>query len=214
MNVVTASTRIELSRIERRAGWEKLRTGMGTAAGKTLEDLLDRTAPQATTVISTGYCGALADHLRSNDVVLADSIDDGAGSRLLDKDLADRVADRLRQDGVHVHRGAVAYRPEVVSSSAAKRALRGRTDALAVDTESAPLAVAISKHGGQLVIVRVILDSVDAKLPFSVADSPARSALRHPLAAVAIVRRAGRAAAIIGRTVPLVQQAVEGGDRG
>ncbi|MBN1859787.1 hypothetical protein JW848_11385 [Candidatus Bipolaricaulota bacterium] len=209
MNIVAASTRMELSRISRRAGWKKLRTGMGSPAGEVVGERL--ASSQTATIISTGYCGALADDLQTNDVVLADSIDDGTDLRPLPMSLVDRIAEKLQQNGVHVHRGAIAYRPNVVSSGAAKRALRESSHALAVDTESGPLARAVSVHDAVLVVVRVILDSVDTALPFSVNDSPIRSALRHPLAAVRIARRAGHAAMTIGRTIPLVQEAVEGG---
>jgi len=212
MNVVAASTRIELSRIPRRTGWKKLRTGMGSIAGKTLGAHLDSTALTTTTVLSTGYCGALAGHLKANDVVLADSIDGGGGAHSLSKELVDRVAEKLRHEGVRAHRGTIVYRPEVVASGVAKRVLHDRTGALAVDTESGPLADTVSAHGGELVVVRIVLDSRDAELPFSVSSSPARSALRHPLAAARIIRGAERAAAAIGRTVPLVQQAMEGGN--
>ena len=211
MNIVTASTRVELSRIPRRTGWRKFRTGMGAAAGEVLGQHLNRAPSQPTTVVSTGYCGALADHLRTHDVVLADSIDDGKSLCRLDTSLVDRVAERLQQKGVRVHRGTVAYRPNVVSSGDAKRALRASSHALAVDTESGPLAHTVRQLGGTLVVVRVILDSVDTTVPFSVDDSPIRSAFRHPLAAARIARHAGQAAMTIGQAVSVAQEAVEGG---
>ncbi len=210
MNVVAASTRIELARIPRRHGWEKVKTGMGEIAGKTLGGFLDRTIPPAT-VVSTGYCGALAGHVSANDVVIAESIEDGTGLRPLNGHLVERIADRLERGGVRCLRGTVAYLPDVVSSRAGKRALWVRTHALAVDTESGPLAEAVSGHGGELVIVRVVLDTADQDLPFSNTDSPIRSAFRHPVATQRIARSAGRAAATIGRAVALVQEEIEQG---
>ena len=210
MNVVAASTRIELSRIPRRRGWEKVKTGMGEDAGKTLAGFLDRTV-QPTTVVSTGYCGALASHLRANEVIIAESIEDGTGLRPLNSHLVERIAERLERGGVRCLRGTVAYRPDVFSTPAAKRALWARTHALAVDTESGPLAEMVSGHGGELVIVRVVLDSADQDLPFSNADSPVRSAFCHPVATRRIARSAVRAAATIGRAVALVQEEIEQG---
>ena len=212
MNVVAASTRIELSRIPRRRGWKKINTGMGKAAAKTLGGFLERTARPAT-VVSTGYCGALAGHLQANEVVVAESIEDGTGLRPLNSLLAERIASRLEREGLRCMRGTVTYRPDVVSTRDAKRALWATTHALAVDTESGPLAEAVSGHGGELVVVRVVLDSADQELPFSNTDSPVRSAFRHPAAARRMARSAWRTAATIGRAVELAQEEIEQGGR-
>ncbi len=120
-------------------------------------------------LVSFGTCGGLDGGLRAGDLVVASSVMDAAGSCYGADEAASRwVAERA---GARTVRGLLVSAAGVVADCDAKRALRARSGACAVDMESAAVAAAAVRCGRPFIVVRAVVDDADTVLPRAVTAS-------------------------------------------
>jgi hopanoid-associated phosphorylase len=125
-----------------------------------LEAALDRLAPGARGIISTGIAGALAPGLRPGDWVVASSVLDGGAPVPTNTAWTARLA-----AGLAARQGAILGMDEMVAEAAGKAALHRNTGALSVDMESHIAARIARRHGLPFAAARVISDAADRSLP-------------------------------------------------
>jgi adenosylhomocysteine nucleosidase len=183
-------------------------TGLGMRrAADTARRAIQSLAPQNPSLsedlaIATGVAGALSDALRPGDLVLADHL-------ILDRDnhtgsapttIAIPSADLARfQAALETHRlafttGPILTTASILKDGAAKRDARAGTGALAVDMESAAIALEAHRRGLRFACVRAVLDTVDEKIVGAELAGPDGEV--RPLAAASFVLR--NPAAVVG----------------
>jgi adenosylhomocysteine nucleosidase len=126
----------------------------------------------ATLVVAVGVAGALSDKLRVGEVVLADKLTmrrgDGAtaSEHVLDvpRDWFDTYASALTSAGLGFTKGAILTSRHPLTTGAEKRAAGEHSGAVAVDMESAAIALEAATRGLPFVCMRTILDTVDQEL--------------------------------------------------
>lgn len=124
--------------------------------------------PGAELVIGTGVVGALSSGLKPGDLVLAD--------RVLTIDADGRVAEQvtavsdghlravgraLAAAGIEYSTGAILTSHRVLATGAEKRRAKESAGAIAVDMETAAIAVEAALRGLPFVAIRAVLDEVD-----------------------------------------------------
>jgi 4-hydroxy-3-methylbut-2-en-1-yl diphosphate reductase len=130
-----------------------VRCGMGPRRVQAWLPALAELAPEA--VVVAGVAGALDPGLRAGDVVVATEVRDLHGGVVPLPAAAPLVAE-LRRLGLRVHGGPIVSTDHIVAGDAERAAL-ARSGALAVDMESAPVALAAGDV--PLAVVRVIVDT-------------------------------------------------------
>ena len=157
--IVVTGLEIE-ARIARRAG---LRTVVvGGKPGKRATAIADVVASGATGLISFGIAGGLDPKLVTGTVLLAESVHTDRGETFVANEAWRR---RLLAQIPGAVTGAIYGGDAVVSRVADKRALFGRTKALAVDLESGLVARAATAAGIPFVVLRSIADPAHRNLP-------------------------------------------------
>jgi adenosylhomocysteine nucleosidase len=143
------------ARIARRAGW-RVAIGGGTPAGATAAatTLVEQ---GCTGLISFGLAGGLDPALRPGALIVPSAVIDGDASHATDPNLSRMLGGTTP----HVLIGAEA----IVASVTAKRALRERTGATAVDLESGAVARIAAARGIPFAVLRAICDPADRALP-------------------------------------------------
>jgi adenosylhomocysteine nucleosidase len=114
-------------------------------------------------VVSAGVCGGLDPALRAGDLVLPDSVINGAGRRLSVTGHAERGAAAAGKAPACA--GVMATSSRAVGTPEAKAALRAATGAVAVDMESAAIVEAAAAHGCASLVVRAVSDDARETLP-------------------------------------------------
>jgi nucleoside phosphorylase len=152
-----------------------LQTGIGPKrAQRAVAQWLAQRACQG--VISLGVSGGLRASLSSGALIVGDRWVRVDGDRLDAVRVIGPPADRRLREaalraagvcGVTAHEGELATADRLIGSVEDKRALAGRTAALAVDMESGAVAEAAIAAGVAVVAVRVVLDPVDEALDVS-----------------------------------------------
>lgn len=154
-------------------------------------------------VISAGVCGALDPGLHVGDLVLSDSVIDGAGRR---RSVTASPSQRAAAaGGASAPTGPMVSSRQVVATPEAKAALRAETGGVAVDMESAAIVEAAAAHDCASMVLRGISDDARQTLPeelIALMDADGRLrrggvlALARPrlLAAALRIRRASRQA--------------------
>jgi 4-hydroxy-3-methylbut-2-enyl diphosphate reductase len=132
-------------------------------------------------LLVTGTCGGLTDELTPGDLVVASELR-GPGA-VVQCAVPGPLAEALRQTGRSVHIGPIHTATHLVDG--AERAALAATGALAVDTESAVLAVLAGSR--PVLVVR------------AVSDTP-----RHPLRSARIVRNGLSALRSLRAAAPLL----------
>ena len=143
------------ARIARRAGWA-VATGGGTAAGATAAAIA-LVEQGCTGLISFGLAGGLDPALRPGTLIVPSAVIDGDASHATDPNLSRMLGGATP----HVLHGADA----IVASVAAKRMLRERTGAAAVDLESGSVARVAVARGVPFAALRAICDPAGRALP-------------------------------------------------
>ena len=153
--------------------------------------------PGAELVIGTGVVGALASGLKPGDLILADRI---LASRA-DGEIAGQVAGfgdahlgairrSLSAAGIKFSSGAILTTDRVLTVTE-KRAANERDTALAVDMESAAIAMEAAARGLPFIVLRAVLDEVDDEVAGAAAMADELGHVK-PLAATAyLVRNPG-----------------------
>ncbi len=139
-------------------------TGMGAAAAAAgAQRLVDEGARG---LVSWGTCGGLDPQRQPGDVIIATSVTDATGRHYpVDEPSSRRVQERA---AVCVARGALVTAGAVVAGVDAKRMLRARSGACAVDMESAAIAAVAARSGRPFMAIRAVVDAAQAALPRAV----------------------------------------------
>jgi adenosylhomocysteine nucleosidase len=152
-------------------------------------------------VIATGLVGALNEELQPGDLVLADRlILDGESLGLASTTISIPPADLARfKTALEAHRlrfatGTILTAARILKDGTAKRDARAKTGALAVDMESAAIAVEANRCGLRFACVRAVLDTVDEEVVGAELAGPDGEV--RPLAAAGFVLR--NPAAVVG----------------
>jgi nucleoside phosphorylase len=141
-------------------------TGMGFArAQRAARRALDL-FPAAEIVIGTGVAGALSSGLGEGDLILADRIvatRGGASDHIatIDSATLDELGGYLRLAGIGYSTGAILTSHRVLGTGAEKRAANQVTGAIAVDMETAALAIEARERGLRFAALRAVMDTVD-----------------------------------------------------
>ncbi len=125
----------------------------------------------ATALVSWGVAGGLLPGLSPGRLILPESIvasDQSVYS--VDPIWHERLWKRLKLR-FDLHRGTLAESKGVLASCAEKAVLFHRTGAVAVDMESASVALVAQKAGIPLMVIRAIADTAETAIPRSVLDS-------------------------------------------
>jgi adenosylhomocysteine nucleosidase len=182
---------------------------MGTAASDAVERALEG-GEGPDLILSAGFCGGLVPSLRPGKIVLAKEIHHRGETIPLDVDLFDRAKDGLSRGGVDFTTGAIESVDRIIESVAKKRDL-GEEGAIAVEMEDGSLALLARERGIGFLSVRAVIDPVDRALPFSSDRSLVRSILDHPIATLRFAWFSFLAGRAIGRAIPAVVDAFDGG---
>jgi adenosylhomocysteine nucleosidase len=117
-------------------------------------------------VVSAGVCGGLDPELAVGDLILPESVvgPDGTLANVTPSEhrRALEAAERL---GLPARTGRLASAREVVGTPEAKGALRARTEALAVDMESAAILRQAQAAGRPALVIRAVSDGAGETLP-------------------------------------------------
>ena len=193
MIAVTACYRIETRGMKAISGVRRIKTPAGDRASDVLDAALLRDEP-VSLLLSTGFCGGLQPELQIGDLVLADTIWHRGKEIRVARDLLGRVQQTLDRFGT---RTGPCASVSFVADGEKKRELAG-TGAISVDMESGPLADWACRREVPFLMLRVVLDPLDADLPFSIDRSVVASLARHPIWSALIVRSAARAGRRLG----------------
>ncbi len=190
-------------------------TGIGIAQARDAARRALQTLPPPRLVISTGVAGALDPGLAAGDLVIADRLliesesggyEEAARTALVTLEMARGV---LGRKGITAAAGTMLTARRVLASAAAKRQAYERCRAIAVDMESAAIAIEMAQCGAPFICIRAVVDEAGDEIPGaelageSGKVSPLRAAayfVRNPAALArvpAILKNLGRAAASI-----------------
>ena len=204
MILVTACYRIEARWIPRRPGVRVVRTAIGERSRETMAGL----DIEASLLVATGFCGGIDPRFRRGDLFLARSVRHRGEEVRIDPELLARARSALNGGSGGLHVG-VGESVDHVLRPDEKRALAAEGVG-AVDMESGPLARWAADRGIPFLSVRVVLDPVEADLPFP-ADRPFwLSALRRPIAAIRTARDASAAGRTLGTAIDRVTDSFDG----
>jgi adenosylhomocysteine nucleosidase len=146
-------------------------TGIGVERARQAAQRAFEAFPDAELVIGTGVVGALSAGLKPGDLVLADRIfvrgDESARPQHVhaveDRHLRD-IGRALRRAQLDFATGALLTTHRVLPTGAHKRRAKEETGAIAVDMETAALALEAAARGLPFACVRAVLDAVDDEL--------------------------------------------------
>ena len=150
--------------------------------------------PPAELVIATGVAGALSSNLKPGDLILADRIfasrAEREGAELVAASSYDdlsAIAKSLSAAGIKYSTGGILTSHRILTTGAEKHHAYDHTGALAVDMESAAIAVEAAARRVPFIVIRAVLDEVDDEVVGgAMADETGRVA---PLAATAYLVR-------------------------
>ena len=163
-------------------------TGIGMKRARAIARQALAALPETQLVIATGVAGALSGGLRPGDIVIADRAirarrDSSHPEQVLTVDgaIVDRCERALHRAGLDSSTGAILTSMRVLPNPQEKRAAKQNSGAIAVDMESAAIAMEATARGIPFAIVRTVIDSLDDEIfGAEVADDEGRV---KPLAA-------------------------------
>jgi adenosylhomocysteine nucleosidase len=154
--------------------------GLGADRARQAADHL--LAAGAGALASWGVAGGLDLRLTPGAVILPETVLTHDGRRLpMDQAWRRSVAARLAPE-LTVHGGTLAESPRVIAEPGDKRRLRERTDAVAVDLESAGVARAAVQAGVPCLVIRAICDGAGMGIPRAALAAVDDAGRIHPLA--------------------------------
>jgi nucleoside phosphorylase len=146
-------------------------TGIGMKRSRAITRLALSALPETQLVIGTGVAGALSGGLRPGDIVIADRAikareDTPHPEQVVAVDAAiiDFCERTLHAAGLQSSTGAILSSPRVIPNAAAKRAAKQHSGAIAVDMESAAIALEAAARGVPFAIVRTVIDSLEDEI--------------------------------------------------
>jgi len=143
-----------------------IRTGIGRAAmARAMAFCLSKHPPSL--LLHVGYCGAASPALSPGDLVIATEIvDAGSGERMaVDGALVSRAKEVAERGKARWSAGAVVTVAEVAATSHEKGILGVAHGAIGIDMESADLAAAARARAVPFLVVRAVLDPLEACVP-------------------------------------------------
>ncbi|MGC1678720.1 MAG: hypothetical protein WA740_14425 [Candidatus Binataceae bacterium] len=148
--------------------------GVATGIGFARTEIAARRAfdlfPNAQLVLGTGVAGALSSGLSAGDLIVPDRIlssrENGAIEQIaaIDEAMLSELGGDLRTAGISYSTGALLTSHRVLGTGADKRAMEQNTGAIAVDMETAALALEARARGVRFAVVRAVMDSVDDEI--------------------------------------------------
>jgi len=150
----------------------------------------------AAALLSIGIAGGLDAALRPGDIVLPDIVRDTRGiEHRVHAEWHAAVIQEVARPAI----GTLYAATEPACTVAEKAALRAATGALAIDMESAAVAVAAAEAGIPYLVLRVIADPADRALPRAALHGIAADGRQRPFAVLArLLLRPGDIPAVIG----------------
>ncbi len=146
-------------------------TGIGITQARESARRALQILPQPTLVVSTGVAGGLAPDLKAGDLVMADRllIESESGNYEDAAEIAPGAIQlarhALERRGLKAAAGPMLTARRVLANTAAKRDAYARCGALAVDMESAAIAIEMGQGAPPLVCIRAIIDEAGDEIP-------------------------------------------------
>lgn len=153
-------------------------SGMGTNRARSAARILLEKG--ATALVSWGFAGGLLPQISIGSLILPERIvalDQSVYN--VDPVWHERLLSRL-ETHVGLHRGTLAENAVVLTGCAEKTAFFHRTGAMAVDMESASIALAAEEAKVPFMVIRAIMDGVDTVIPRSALNSIDEFGRVHP----------------------------------
>lgn len=116
-------------------------------------------------LISWGVAGAIEHSLNAGDVILAKSIINGESRYSISEDWLSRISEHFLPSEPNIFSGDIASSKEICASIKDKQHLLKKTEALAVDMESAAVAETATVNNLDLLVIRTISDNADTAIP-------------------------------------------------
>jgi adenosylhomocysteine nucleosidase len=146
-------------------------TGIGMRRARAIARQALSALPDTELVIGTGIVGALSGGLRPGDIVIADRAmkaraDSSHPEHVVSIDPAtlEHCERALHAAGLESSTGAILTSLRVIPNAAAKRAAKQHSGAIAVDMESAAIAIESAARGIPFAIVRTVVDSLEDEI--------------------------------------------------
>lgn len=143
-------------------------TGIGYARAETAACRAFDLFPESELILGTGVAGALSSGLGAGDLIVPDRVlssrsDIGISEQVavIDDTLLKELGRCLRAAGISYSTGAMLTSHRVLGTSADKCAMMRNTGAIAVDMETAALALEARARNLRFGVVRAVMDSVD-----------------------------------------------------
>lgn len=168
------------------------RTGLGILnAREAAERLLEYLRP--TLILSVGWAGAANAELKTGDLVLPSEIGSESTPErfVLDETARSELERLIREEQIPYQTGPLVTLSKLGGKSAKEEA--GQKGAAAIDMETAAIAAVAEKAKIPFVSLRVIFDTLEEELPFSVPfdeNHPVQFLLKNPRAILKIPRYA------------------------
>ncbi len=145
--------------------------GMGSSNAQQAAQLLIKQG--VTNLLSFGTAGGLDSNCKAGDIIVANSCIDNNGKIIpVDTNWQQRIFNRLdKLDTVNVLNAAICESSFVVKNSLDKKTLHKKTNAAAVDMESAAIAQIANENHIPFISLRVIVDSADMTIPYVVMNN-------------------------------------------
>lgn len=122
-------------------------------------------------LVSWGTAGAISSDLKSGDVILPDTIMNNTNKNYMcDEKWRHNVLTKLEQSHLNVFSGTI-YSADSVISPDDKRRIRGQTQAIAVDMESATIASIANQSSIPFIAIRTIVDESTMYIPASILNN-------------------------------------------
>ena len=119
-------------------------------------------------LISWGVAGAIDASLDSGDLILAESIINQDKTYKTSNDWLNKISGHFQQTPYKVLCGDIASSSDICSSAADKKRFLQKTNALAVDMESAAIAKAATINKLDFLVIRTIADKAETNIPEAV----------------------------------------------
>ena len=146
-------------------------TGIGIKRARAIARQALSALPETELVIATGVVGALSGGLRPGDIVIADRAikarqDSPHPEQVLQVDpaIVDRCERTLHRAGLASSTGAILTSMRIIPNGAEKRIAKQHSGSIAVDMESAGIAIEATARGIPFAIVRTVIDSLEDEI--------------------------------------------------
>jgi adenosylhomocysteine nucleosidase len=149
-----------------------VQSGIGRAAGFIAAEEASRMHPSLAGLVSIGFCGGLAPHLRSGAIVVPSRIITPGTEESFSADAGWHARVTAHLATLNPETEAPLYSAnDMLDTTAAKRAVHEQRQACAVDMESAGIAHAARRLQVPFLAIRIVLDEAGDSLPRATANA-------------------------------------------